>query len=425
MGSGILSTLNKFFRDKRGAVTTIISLSIIPLIVGTGVAIDLGRALKTKTQLQAALDAAVVSGVLVDPASRNAYAAALFTSQSGNAGAAVATPTFITNANKSFTGSASAVVSMTLMKLVGRNTLDLTLTATAAPPVEDNSCILALGHGLSVASDALKLNGGSNLNLTGCTLRSNVSMSCNGHTGNADASYAVGSAPGCNNPYPNSLPVQDVHAKLATNITRMCGLTSYNLNWQPGSPPSSPQMITVVDGSVTRYHVCGNLTLKGTGTILGNASSDSVLVVENGDLTIDKNADVTLQRTTIILTGSAGLGNRIKFPQGNGQSATLKLSPGIDVSNVWQGVGIYQDPALTSNIDISWGPGANLQADGVLYFPNADFTISGNAQSYNSNCTKLVVNEFTSNGAVNLKQSLTACGSIGLKQYKITPYLMT
>ena len=424
MAPGLLNAIRSFLKDRSATITTVISLSIIPISIGSGVAIDLGRTMNVKGKLQAAMDAAVVSGVTLSTSSRDAYASSVFTSQSTIGNITLTTPQFVTNGDQTYTGTVTATVPMSILSLVGKSTVVLNIRSKANPPVLDDSCILSFGKGMSMSSDALTLNGSSNTNLSGCKLRSNKSMSCNGHTGGADASYATGSVGNkCLNPYSNQMEVQDIHAALASNITPQCGLTSNNLTWPVGSPPSSPNMITVVKGSVTEYHVCGDVTLSGTGVLLGNSSSDSILVVENGNLTIAKDADITLTRTTVVFTGSTG-GHELKFPNGAGQAATLRISPSIDKSNPWLGVGIYQDPALTSSVDISWGPGANLYADGLLYFANANVTISGNAFSNGSECTKLVTNTFTSNGSVDLKQSLTNCENIGLKQYRLAPYLM-
>ncbi|MCC2098398.1 MAG: Tad domain-containing protein [Hyphomicrobiales bacterium] len=424
MASRLMNAIRKLVADKSATITTVISLSIIPISIGTGVAIDLGRTMNVKGKLQAAMDAAVISGVTVSTDTRNTYASSVFTSQGQFSDITATTPQFVTNADQSFTGTITATVPMSILSLVGKSNITLNIRSKVSAPIYDDSCILSFGKGLSMSTDALTLNGSSNTNLTGCKLRSNRSMSCNGHTGGADATYASGSVDNkCLNPYSNQTEVRDIHAALASNITPQCGLTSNSLTWPIGSPPSSPNMITIVKGTVTEYHICGSVTLSGAGTFLGNASSDSILVIENGDLTIAKDANVTLTRTTIVFTGSTG-SHKLQFPNGAGQSATLRISPSIDTANPWRGVGIYQDPALTSNIDITWGPGANLYADGLLYFANASVTISGNAFSNGSECTKLVTNTFTSNGSVDLKQSLGNCAYIGLKQYRLAPYLL-
>ncbi len=421
----LIGLVRQFLPDKKAGVGTVLALSIVPLTIGTGVSIDLGRTLNAKGKLQAALDSAVLSGVKTDTTTRDTYATSLFASQTSGMGITIGPPAFVTNSDKSYSGTVSVTVPMTLMKLAGKNTIDLTIRAKASAPIVDDSCVLTLGNGIPVTTNALTLNGPSNTNLTGCKLRSNASMKCNGHSGNADASYAVGSVDNkCPSPYPNSPSVKDVHKDLASKISPQCGSTSNNLTWSVGGPPpSSPNMITIVSGGITHYHVCGKLTVSGTGILLGNASADSVLVIENGDFVIGNSADVTLTRTTLIFIGSTG-SHKLKFPNGAGHAASLHLTPGMDKSNPWVGVGIYQDPKLSSNIDISWGPGANFYGDGVLYFPNADMTMSGNATSAGSNCTKLVTNTLTSNGSVAFSQNNTGCENIGLKQYEILSYLM-
>jgi hypothetical protein len=119
------------------------------------------------------------------------------------------------------------------------------------------------------------------------------------------------------------------------------------------------------------------------------------------------------------LTGTNVTASSIQFPNGNGHAATLTLSPSTGVDTPWQGVSLYQDPALTNAVDESWGPGANINIDGLLYLPNAALTISGNAASGNTGCTKIVTKQFTTNGSVNLNfsQTTSSCTSLGLKQY--------
>jgi hypothetical protein len=75
---------------------------------------------------------------------------------------------------------------------------------------------------------------------------------------------------------------------------------------------------------------------------------------------------------------------------------------------------IYQDPALTKDVDHNWGPGATLNADGVIYLPRSDLRLHGNPSSNNPLCTKLVVNTLVSNGAVNLKQTAQGCAALGV-----------
>lgn len=417
------NSLLRLGKDEAAASIVTFSIAAIPLGIGAGAAVDYGRALSLQTKMRTALDLAVLSAVHKPAAQRSALATAAYVTQVQDSIADA--PVFANQADGSLLGTATATMPTILLKLARINTVAINVTARASKPVIDESCILALGNGMSVTSDALKLNGASNTNLTGCTMRSNTSMVCNGHTGNSDASIAAGNSSKCNAPESNAGTVPDIHAALAANIEKQCGLTSYNINWSPGSPPASPRMITRVKNGVTYRHVCGNVTVSGSGVLSGDSANDSILVIENGSLTIARNADITLERTTLVFTGAlASASHAIEFPQGNGHSASLTVSPSQDASNPWQGVAIYQDPSMTTNVNMSWGPGATLKADGLLYFPNASLTMSGVAQSHNAECSKLVINELTSNGGVDFKQTDSGCDNIGLKQYKAPPRLL-
>jgi hypothetical protein len=121
----------------------------------------------------------------------------------------------------------------------------------------------------------------------------------------------------------------------------------------------------------------------------------------------------------VILTGDNTFASQINFPNGNGKTAKITLSPPLDSTNVWQGVALYQDPKLTTNVDNKWGPGADFSADGLVYLGNSNVVTDGNTTSSNAKCSKFVMNQFTTNGSVLLDfdQSVASCAVIGLKQW--------
>src|SRR5262249_21738910 len=153
-------------------------------------------------------------------------------------------------------------------------------------------------------------------------------LNCNGHSGGASASIAAGTASGCSNPKSNAKAVPDIYAVFAGNITSRCGAVRVGATWTPGQPPGSPAMITVNQTGFVEYHVCGDLTLSGNGALTGSApTTDSVIVVENGSVTMAGNAEVSAVRTAIVLTGNNSYPSSINFPNGAGKAATLSLSP--------------------------------------------------------------------------------------------------
>jgi len=210
--------------------------------------------------------------------------------------------------------------------------------------------------------------------------------------------------------------VPDIYAELAVNITKQCSAWP-GVTWVPGTVPPSPKVVTLMKPTHTEHHVCGDLTLSGSGDLTGGGA-DTVIVIENGRLILDGNASIQTSRVAFVLTGDNTKPSEIEFPNGNGHAASLTLSPPTGVNNPWRGVSVYQDPALTFQVDADWGPGATLNAEGLVYLPKADLKIHGNPSSNNPICTKLVLNSFTSSGSVNLNQTAQGCENLGVKQWK-------
>ena len=426
MSTGIGTLLAAFRNDLRGATTVLYALTAIPIATTAGAGIDYSRALATKTQLQTALDAAVLAGAMHAAGGRDAFALAMFLSQRPRLDGAVNNPTFALNNDGTYSATVTADVNNKMMSIVGIDTTSVRANSKASAIVYDHSCILTYGKGMAVGSDAMTFNGGSNLNLSGCTLQSDVSMVCNGHSAIADKSLAVGVSSKCDNAVSGAPFVPDIYAPIAANLTKECGLATYSgINWTPTVKPGPPNMITVVKADRTEYHVCGPLTLSGSGTMFGaSPSADTIIVVENGGISVANKADIIATRTTFVLTASGPSSHTIDFPQGNGQSASLTVSPSKTSSNPWRGIAMYQDPSLTTNVDLTWGPGASVYVDGIMYFPNAALTMSGSGNSNSSNCTKLAVNKLTTNGSFNFSQNDSGCGDISLRQFESPPRLL-
>jgi hypothetical protein len=178
--------------------------------------------------------------------------------------------------------------------------------------------------------------------------------------------------------------------------------------------------VTVQLADRIEYHVCGSLTLSGTGSLTGSSPAlDTIIVIENGSLTLASNANISATRTAIVLTGNNSVSSTIDFPNGNGHSASLTLSPPTASTNPWAGISLYQDPSLTFRVDSSWGPGATFAADGVVYMPNASLSLGGNASSASTGCTKIVANQITMGGAIDVRQTPTGCDTLKVKQWSV------
>jgi Flp pilus assembly protein TadG len=414
----------RLIRHSDGSLAPTFALALVPMVGAVGVAVDYSRANNVKAGLQATLDAAVLAAAKDGTSNWAQTALNIFNANLAAKGASVTTPTFTLN-NGIYSGKATAAVPAEFLGIFKVSSINAGATSAASTGDDpDTSCILTLDHGKASSDVSLTFNGAPDVNLSGCAIRSNTSLSCNGHSGGATASIAAGTASGCTNPKSNAKVVPDIYAPLAGNITAKCGALTVGATWVPGTPPSPPALITVNQTGYIEYHICGDLTLSGNGYLTGSAPAlDSVIIIENGSITIANNASINTVRTTIVLTGNNSYASSINFPNGNGHAATLSLSPPTGAGNPWQGVSLYQNPVLTNSVDDTWGPGATFNADGVVYLPNANVVIHGSSASNNAQCTKIVANSYTTNGSVNLsyKQTASGCTSLGMKQWAGNP----
>src|SRR5262249_17235407 len=133
--------------------------------------------------------------------------------------------------------------------------------------------------------------------------------------------------------------------------------------------PAANQWIGLYSWSGTKV-VCGDQQLTGITTITGTGAG-AVLVIENGQLDLN---GFTLLGTnlTIVFSGTNGPSYQ-HILTGNGI-----LDVAAPTSGVWSGVAVYQDPALTTNVDISYaGNSPAWNITGLIYLPHASVTFSG------------------------------------------------
>jgi Flp pilus assembly protein TadG len=420
-----------FVRRTDGSVMPLFALLTVPMLALTGAAIDYSRATSARTALQVALDAAVLAGAKDGTDTWAQTALNLFNANPPRTGTNVGTPSFTIDGNGNYKGSITGSVPTSVLGTLSISSIAIAATSLVAQASGvENSCILTLDHAQASSDVSLTLDGAPAVSLTGCGLRSNSSMNCNGHNGNAAASIAAGTVSNCSNPQAHALVVPDVYWSLSSNIAFKCSsFGNGGVTWDAGSVKPPAGMITVTQTYGTEYHVCGDLTLTGTGYLTGSApGADTVIVIENGNLNIASDANVSTMRVTIILTGDNTVPSAITFPNGKGHSAIFSVSPSTNPANPWQGISIYQDPYLTNGVDNlwgigdTWGPGATFNADGVVYLPRSNVTFHGSGASNNSKCTKFVLNTFTTDGSTNLNFSQTSgCTTLGVHQWTSVP----
>jgi Flp pilus assembly protein TadG len=131
-----LMSLKRFLQDRRGAITPMFALAIVPVVGLTGAAIDYSRANSVRAAMQAAADSTAL--MLSKDASSltasqlatkaTAYFQALF--NRSEAKSLTITPTYSTTGGSQLTITASASVDASFMKLMGYPQLNIGTTST-------------------------------------------------------------------------------------------------------------------------------------------------------------------------------------------------------------------------------------------------------------------------------------------------------
>jgi hypothetical protein len=294
--------------------------------------------------------------------------------------------------------------------VAGLHNKRLTATAVAqrsTAPV--HYCLLALA---SSGAQGIRTNGAPKANMAGCNVMSNTTATCNGHNLGADIGDAHGTNNGCGVVEHSNVPVvADPYAGLASNVPKnTCG--SYPQEPAKHRDPALPagnqwSGSKTLSGNVI---ACGDQQLTGNVTI--NAPAGAVLVIENGQLDTNGFTLTTSSGSalTVVFSGDNS-GSYTHAPTGTG---TLDIA--APTTGSWSGVAIYQDPKLTSGVDISAaGNSPTWDISGLVYLPHASVTFSGavNKSSNGQSCFVLVVDNITINGTGSILPH-SGCPAAGL-----------
>lgn len=422
----VLRAFPRLLRRESGSVSVTLAVLLLPLAVMAGVALDFGRSLRAAATLQAGLDAATLNGAAQPAATRDMVAASMLSGSLGGAEYQQSLSSSFTSSETQYHGVATIRLGMTLLKIAGLESINITRSATAKLAILETACIQSYGVGMPVSGTSLTLNGTPSLNLSGCNVQSNTSVKCNGsNNGFAAATKAVGTVTSCNNPTSGASAIPDIYKDLTQYISLQCN-SHAGVTWSPAGALIQQGVIVVNKPAYTEYHICGDFTLSGTGSMTGSMpTGDSVFIIEDGSLVMAAGADVSAKRATFVLAGTnaPNISHTISFPSGNGNGAKLLVTPSINASDPWAGVSIYLDPRLTTNTSMSWSSGATLLADGLIYLGQSDFTMSGNVAGAGGGCTKLAVNSITLSGNISLSEADAACSAINMKRSASNLYL--
>jgi len=423
---GAVGILQAFAANQSGAAMIIVALCLPALVGAMGLSAEVSYWYLRQRAMQNAADAAVIAAATNGTSGYAAEARAVaaqygFRDGNGNIVVAVSNPPSAAGCTSNcYSVTISDKVPLFLSEVVGylgnatankKGVTGLSAAAVATSANANSYCILALA---SSGAQGITSNGAPNADMHGCDVMSNTSATCNGHNLNANVGSAHLSNNGCGIVQNSNMPVvTDPYSGLASHIPAdSCG-GSYPQKPAKNKDPSLPSSNQWSGAySLSGYKVvCGDQQLTGDTTI--NAPSGAVLVIENGQLDTNGYALQTASGSalTVVFTGSNNASYQ-HIPSGGG---TLDIA--APTSGTWSGIALYQDPNLTTNVDVSFaGNSPTWEISGMIYLPHASVTFSGavNKSSHGSYCFGMVVDNITINGTADIFASDNQCSSAGL-----------
>jgi len=333
------------------------ALVVMIILVFIGAAIDYGRAMRDRTTLQNALDAAVIAGAGSSANTRNAVAENMFLASLGATDLNDIRVVW-SSGGSTYSGRATAVVATNLMSIVGKKSIDIGVSATAtfSSSSAKKVCIMALAPSTtqallinsgvslqapscridvkSVASPAAIFNSGSNLN---------VDMICvQGASVIQNAGAVTALKTGCataSDPFAGTLPNVTVGA---------CTVSNQNYS---GANVLSPGVY------------CGTFNFNGTGSLTLNPG---LYVFKDAVWNLNSGWSVTGAGVTLYFANE-----RSGIQINSGVNAAISAPE----SGAYAGILIYEPNGLPrSPIVFNGSAGHNFK--GLFYLPSRDATFN-------------------------------------------------
>ena len=435
------SVVNRFRRlraDERGAVSVMMGFLLIPLVGFLAMGFEVSNWYLITRGMQNAADAATIAAAINNGANYDVEAKAVaaqygFVNGANNVTVTVTnTATCPSGGNSCYSVAISGYTALLLSQVVGyqgdanfNGTLEKRLAAVAVAKqntVPQDLCLLALAS--SGAAQGIRTNGAPTSNMNGCDSMSNTAAQCNGSNLGLGISFAVGSNNGCGAQQISSPAITDPYAYLASNIPPLsssgCG-GNYPQESKHGNSYSvapSNQLSGSLNLSTGNNFLCGDQLLTADVTINTPLGQSAVLIVENGQLDLNGHQLISSSGSavTLVFSGTNGGYTHAPTDNTNGPGGVLDITP--PTTGTWKGVAIYQDPSLTSGVDVSAaGNSPTWNITGLIYMPHATLTLKGaiNKSTYGKSCLVMVADNFQISGTGGiLKTDIGQCPQAGL-----------
>jgi hypothetical protein len=442
--SSVANLVRRLRADERGAVSVMMGVLIIPLVGALGIGFEVSNWYMTARGMQNAADAAALAAATNGGSNYDVEAKAVaaqygFVNGTNNISVAVSnTAACPGGGNNCYSVTISGFQPLLLSQIVGYRG-DATLNGAAAKQLGSAAvaqastqlCMLALAG--SGAAQGIRTNGAPVANLNGCNVMSNTAAKCDGSNLGAGYGFAHGTSNNCGvKPVSNVPVVTDPYNSLKSNIPALSSSPcagNYPQETTHGNavtPPSSsvPGAVTLngVASSLSlnggNNFMCGDQVLTADVTINTPLGSPAVLVVENGQLDLNGHTLTTSNGSAVTIVFSGTNGSYVHAPTDNTNGSGGNLNIAAPTTGPWSGVAIYQDPSLTTGVDVSAaGNSPTWNISGLVYMPHASVTFKGavDKATNGKSCLVMVADNFTISGTAGiLKTDIGQCPQAGL-----------
>ena len=389
--------LSGLWRDRMGGIFIYAAIAAPVVIGAAGLSVDIGLWYANKRLVQSAVDSAALAGALElrrsdgdsdsirDAVHADALINGFSTAQGDNIDVDVDTPEVEVTITRTVPGLLSQVVFT--------ETTNVQARAVAKASVND-SCIWSLNGN---ASGALTVSGSAQVDLSCGVIANSSDLSGIDENGTGcltgtEIKIVGGTGGDCINPTAETGidPVDDPLAALEAPPYTPCG---------GGGPPTN--LSGIADYTLNPGVYCGDIKITTSGTATFNPG---LYVLDGVGLTINGASNVYGDGTSFYLSQKGGVADDITISGG----ATVILSAPSD--GPLPGILFYHDRNGSGNIVHNLTGGANMQLNGIIYFPTTDLKFTGGAELSES-ASIIIADEVTFTGDVHLGGFTTAPGN--------------
>jgi Flp pilus assembly protein TadG len=399
----LLAGLMRFACDQRGGVAPLLAIAAVPLLVGTGAAVDFGRAQSAKAVMQAAVDATALA-IVRAKAENTAVpdATSFFNAAFSLSGVQTITvKSNVTSSNGGYTASLTAQGQLptSFMGVIGYSQLTIGVNASAYSSNNQAGCVMALNK---TAASAISLGGSTTVNLSNCSLFSNSSSDTAVSVGGSASltALSIGAVGGVSAGTSNVTLTHGIQAHIGAISNPYADVTVPTFS---GCTDTNVRVKSATTLSPGVY--CNGISVNAGGALTLNPG---IYYIDRGNFSVNGGGTVTGTGVTLIFTSSTGMNYATATINGN---ASINLTAPSSGSTA--GIVIFGDPNAPVGTAINLSGGSTQAFGGAIYAPTGAITYTGGA-STSSSCTQIIGDTvtFTGNSSV----------AINCSSYKTRPF---